>query len=94
MDNINRTYHKGYMGITHIEYFILRNNFPLFRNFLLKLWKRFLCGKGVHLFDECESYHCCGDGRKQNGDIDHYLSCDACNLMIHIDEIETTWVDK
>ena len=46
------------------------------------LWKKWFCPKNIHLLDECES----GD--------DHYLSCDACNLEVHIDRFDETYVEK
>jgi len=36
------------------------------------LWKRFMCGRNRHLFDEVWSLD------------DHYLYCDACGLEVHI----------
>jgi len=45
------------------------------------LWKRYLCPQEKHLFDEVES----GIG---GGDIEHYLHCDACGLMVYIDKVE------
>ena len=47
-----------------------------------KLWKRWFCPKNIHLLDECESPD------------DHYLNCDACDLMIHIDKFDETYVEK
>ena len=56
-----------YIGLTYPK--ILDNRFMLW------LWKRFMCPKEKHLFDECES------------DSDWYLSCDACGLEVHIDRV-------
>ena len=39
------------------------------------LFKKYFCKRDIHLLDECES------------DKDHYLSCDACQLEIHIEKI-------
>lgn len=44
------------------------------------IWKKVFCKRNFHLFDECES------------DIDWYLSCDACNLMVNIHSINTEYV--
>ena len=43
-------------------------------NWILSIWKRYVCRYGFHLFDECQS------------DENHYLFCDACGLSIHIAE--------
>lgn len=44
-------------------------------------WKKGKCSQGIHLFDEVWS-----DG-------EHYLSCDACNLIVNIKSIDTSWVE-
>ena len=43
-----------------------------------KLWKHFMCKREVHLFDEVKGQ-------------DHYLNCDACNLIISISKIDRTY---
>lgn len=53
-----------------------------------RLWKLFMCHRGIHLFDEV-----CGTGVKEGQDYErrgwsHYLYCDACGLTVHIAEIE------
>lgn len=50
---------------------------------LLPLWKKTCCKRGWHLFDEVVSF-----GSTEP----HYLSCDACNLMVVISRIETKYV--
>ena len=40
------------------------------------LWKKFLCPKHIHLFDETLSS-------------EHTLNCSACGLVVHIALIET-----
>jgi hypothetical protein len=40
-----------------------------------KLWERFMCPRGYHLLDEVFGVY-------------HYLSCDACELVIYIDHID------
>ena len=65
-----------YYGLTH----------PIHSNLGLKLWKRFMCSKNMHAFDEVWSpAH--GEGKS------NYLSCDACGLMVYISGIEEKWVD-
>lgn len=50
----------------------------LFQNSLmLNIWKNIFCPAGWHLFDELQSMD------------DHYLSCDACDLAIHISKNNT-----
>jgi hypothetical protein len=54
-----------------------------------RIWKKYCCSKGWHLFDECygacrhmTAYECA-----QNNDCDgymHSLYCDACELDIEI----------
>jgi hypothetical protein len=55
---------SNYYGITYPKI--------LCKNWILKLWKRFMCSRNRHLLDECWSLD------------DHYLSCDACDLSIGI----------
>ena len=43
------------------------------------LWKRFMCPNHKHLLDEVWS------------DSGWYLSCDACNIEIHINKIDATY---
>lgn len=59
---------KGYRGIS---YPAILGRWPIFN-----LWKKFMCPRNYHLFDECLS------------DDDHYLVCDACDLSIVIERIE------
>lgn len=44
-----------------------------------QLWKRFLCSKNMHLFDEAAS----------GGPFKNYLNCDACGLVVMISQIFT-----
>jgi acetone carboxylase gamma subunit len=39
------------------------------------LWRRFMCPNNKHLLDECASLD------------DWYLSCDACGLEVHINQV-------
>lgn len=56
-----------YVGLTYPK---------IFNNRLVhKLWKRFMCKDGKHLFDEVLTYHT---------EPMHYLWCDACELEVHI----------
>jgi len=63
-----------YFGISHFV--------PLF---LLPLWRKLLCKKGYHVWDEVWS---------TGNDSGHYLVCDACELMVIIDKIDTRYVCK
>jgi hypothetical protein len=60
--------------------------------FVYNLWKKLLCSLGFHLFDEVWS---------ASGQPGHYLSCDACDLMVPIDDsyfnpnddvVEENWI--
>ncbi len=62
--NMNR-----YVGLTYPRF--------LDFGFIHRLWKRFLCPKQIHLFDECDA-------------LSHTLNCDACGLRVHIALIETS----
>ena len=67
-----------YYGITHCC--------PMF---LLILWKKFLCKRNVHCFDEVYSPF-----REEEGQTHyHYLSCDACNLIVDIEHIDEKFVE-
>lgn len=59
-----------YRGITH-----------LVPSWLLGLWRRFMCPRERHAFDEVWSIG------------DHFLSCDACGLMLNIDSFDDRFVD-
>lgn len=59
MEKIN----TKYVGITYPK--IFRNKISRF------LWKKYLCPKNMHLFDECMS-------------MEHYLVCDCCGFSVHI----------
>lgn len=49
--------------------------------FIYKIWKILFCKRNIHLFDEVYS-------------IDkHYLFCDACELEVHINTVNTNFVD-
>lgn len=61
-----------YVGVTYPRFL----SWAIWRELVLRLWKRFLCTKNIHLFDEMES-------------LEHLLHCDACELVIHIALIET-----
>ena len=52
-----------YVGITYPKIF---QNRPI-RWF----WKKFMCPRNIHLFDECMS-------------MEHYLICDCCGFTVHI----------
>jgi hypothetical protein len=44
-------------------------------NLILESWKYSNCVNGIHLFDEVWS------------DNNHYLSCDACGMEVHIEKV-------
>jgi hypothetical protein len=50
--------------------------------FLMPLWKKTLCKIGWHLFDEVQSFD------------EHYLVCDACQMIIYIDRISMRWMNE
>lgn len=58
----------NYVGLTYPKFFQGK--------FARAVWKKFLCSKKMHLFDECAS-------------IEHVLHCDACELSVHIALVET-----
>ncbi len=61
-------WYKEYKGISYPTFL---DNRPV-----QWLWKKFMCPRNFHLFDEVLS-------------IDHSLSCDACGLQVKVDVIMT-----
>lgn len=62
-----------YRGITYPHF--------LSYKFCLKIWKKLFCKKDIHLFNEVFAadllfFH------------PHYLSCDACGLIVNIKNID------
>lgn len=55
-------------------------------NWQRKLWRLFFCKRNCHLLDEVETY--ITQEEKEEGFYDHYLVCDACQLIISIDKID------
>jgi len=51
-------------------------------DFIYWIWKRIMCRHGYHLFDEVI-----------NSDCEHYLVCDACELMLHIVKANKDYVE-
>ena len=49
----------------------------------LKLWRRLMCKREMHLWDEVLSGGCPWE---------HYLVCDACGLMVNIESIDDRYV--
>ena len=47
-----------------------------------KIWKKIMCKRNIHLWDEALS---------GGPPYEHYLSCDACELMLHIDKFDDTY---
>lgn len=70
-----------YRGITH----------PARWNWALWLWRKFMCPREMHCFDEVLSGVRAANGRYNPED--HYLVCDACQLMVLIDSISTEYCD-
>lgn len=58
-------------------------SYPSFlsNTFILWFWRRFMCPRNYHLFDEVESDK-------------HYLVCDCCQLMIYIESINDKYVNN
>lgn len=65
-----------YYGITHGK--------PTW-GWYLALHRRLYCSRNIHMFDEVWTV---GDPE----DFTHYLSCDACDLMVEIDRISEEYV--
>ena len=68
-----------YHGLTHL---------PV-PEFLYGLWKRFLCRRNIHLLDEVMGT---GSDPVTGSDWNHYLVCDACQLMVGIKSIDLKYV--
>lgn len=51
------------------------------REIIYEAWKNANCPQGIHLWDECWSTNA-GDG-----EVEHYLHCDACGMEVHIEKI-------
>lgn len=64
-----------YRGITH----------PARWGWSLWLWRKFLCPREMHCFDEVLS----GSSDPES----HYLVCDACQLMVRIHSIDAKYCD-
>ena len=60
------------------DYFGVTHAVPMWA---LPLWRRIFCRKNMHVFDEVVS----------SGD-EHYLVCDACELVIEIKTIDTQYM--
>jgi hypothetical protein len=66
---------KNWYGITYPFGFLVGSQ----SNWFTKLWKRFMCPHGWHLFDECW-----GASNSDDYEMVHSLYCDACDLDIEI----------
>lgn len=64
-----------YTGITYSR--LLDNRLALW------LWRRFMCHRQQHLFDEVWAV------KSEDYPDNHYLHCDACGLTIYIKYMET-----
>jgi hypothetical protein len=69
-----------YHGLSHL---------PIPR-FLYGLWKWIFCRHNIHLLDEVLS---CTGGKNEDGGWNHYLVCDACQLMVKIWDVDETYVN-
>jgi hypothetical protein len=58
-------------------------SYPIWFQFdlMMRFWKRIMCRRNWHLFDEVLSEQ-------------HYLVCDACQLMVYMGKVETKYVDE
>ena len=54
---------------------------------LYKWWRKVFCRHGIHLFDEVM-------GTGKGDEWDHYLVCDACQLMVNIKSVDQTYVKR
>ena len=77
----------GYRGISYCPQWCHR--WPMFNPPIKRLgrlfysvWRRWLCVQGVHLWDETWSPD------------EHAFVCDACNLIINIESIDDTYVQR
>lgn len=66
---------RKYRGITYLSWLLCHN-------WILWLWKKLLCPRHIHLFDETESLE------------DHYLHCDACEFGVNIESFDDEYVDE
>jgi len=58
------------------------------------LWKRYMCPRDMHLFDECETTGTGNpDDEKKYGPF-HSLTCDVCQLQVGISSIFNEYQDK
>jgi hypothetical protein len=71
-------------GIGRARYALYGITYPSFlcRPWILRLWRRFLCRRGWHLWDEVIS----SEGRS--------LVCDACELDIEVASIDDSYVSQ
>lgn len=51
-------------------------SYPALLSAFIPVWKRLLCSRGWHLWDEVWSVR------------EHYLQCDACKTVLHISKVE------
>lgn len=72
---------KGNKMVTHTTTSRYRGITHALPRFLLNPWKKFMCKKDVHVFDEVISIP-----------REHYLICDACGLIVNIENIDESWV--
>jgi len=61
-----------------MNYYGITYSWFLSYGLILRFWRHYFCCRGIHLFDECSSWK-------------HYLVCDACQFMVHIERFEDTY---
>lgn len=59
------------------------------RDFVYGIWRKLLCKRGRHLWNEVLGT---GGDLAKNGGWEHYLVCDACQLMVFIERVDETYV--
>lgn len=69
----------NYWGITYPHVF----RFRLIR----WVWKKINCKRGMHLFDEVQN-----TSVYISQEDEHYLTCDACNLIINVTTIDRSYI--
>ena len=70
--------HFEYRGFGH---------FPIPR-WLLWMWRKLLCKRGIHLWDEVLSS---AGGKEENGGWRWYFCCDACQIEVNVEGVNTTY---
>lgn len=86
------TFLESFLGFNmHEKYRGIDYPFPAW-GWFLKLWRRFMCKREMHLWSECLSS--AGGKGTVNAPWHHYLCCDACQLIVNIESIDDQYVKK